>query len=122
MNEKKFIKISKQFDVHLKGNESAPGSPWPQPAHISNTSASLFYLVKEKFEIKTNMKVPCDIISENAKLYKNILFPPKIYNNYSVDPSDKLLTKLFISIAKPDICPGFPNSDMDESCLFLGNF
>lgn len=102
----------------LLGNESAPGSPWPMPLTMFNSSSNLLYIKKSSFEFKTNMVVECDIIFENLKHYINILFPPKIYNEKSIEETDSLLTMVNFKIAENSVCPGYPNDDMDESCKF----
>lgn len=47
----------------------------------------------------------------------NIIFPP-VFNFSNAEPNDDLLTELNIQIHENDICPGFPTSNMDESCIF----
>jgi hypothetical protein len=48
----------------------------------------------------------------------NIIFPP-VFNFSNAEPNDDdLLTELNIQIYENDICPGFPTSNMDESCIF----
>lgn len=62
------------------------------------------------------MAVSCDIVDENIKLYKNILFPPKLELNSTASPTDVILSELNIEIAN-SMCPSYPNSTMDESCI-----
>ena len=57
----------------------------------------------------------CDIITENRRHYLNILFPPKFYLRRP-QCDDNILTELRILIAENEFCPGYPTSDMDESC------
>lgn len=72
-------------------------------------------MVKEKFKITNNLSKTCDIIEENVKLYKNILFPPKFFINDKLNDNQKLLVELKIEI-QDNFCPNFPNSEMDETC------
>jgi hypothetical protein len=62
------------------------------------------------------MAVDCDIVTENLKLYKNILFPPKIYDESFLNATDPLLTLLNITVQNTATCPGYPDDQMDESC------
>ena len=48
----------------------------------------------------------------------NIIFPP-VFNFSNAEPNDDLLTELNIQIYENDICPGFPTSNMDESCKYF---
>lgn len=57
----------------------------------------------------------CDIIEENRKRYLNILFPPN-YDFNDFEPEDELLTELIINVEQNDICPGYPDSNMNETC------
>ena len=70
---------------------------------------------KDSFKITSNLPQTCDIIEENIKLYKNIFFPPKFEINPTTSQTDVLLNELNIEIGDR-ICPGYPNSTMDESC------
>lgn len=65
------------------------------------------------------MMVDCDVISENLKHYTNILFPPKIYDEHAIEDSDRLLTLVEFKISYNDMCPGYPNDEMDESCNIM---
>ncbi len=102
----------------MKGNESASGSNlWPMPRFATFRSDKLLFLNSEKFTFESNLLDSCDIIKANIKLYKNILFPPRIYSSEkhkSIDEKD-LLKKIVITVEQP--CPGYPNSNMDESCM-----
>lgn len=89
------------------------------PQFMNGTSENILYLNKERFSIKTNMKVACDIISENIKHYTNVIFPPKIYTSTSLKKTlGNNLIQLNIDIKESDVCPGYPDSKMDESCKF----
>ena len=66
--------------------------------------------------MSTNLKKECDIIEENFKLYTNILFPPKILANPAVFKNDKQIKELTFEIST-DLCPLYPNIEMDESCI-----
>ena len=57
----------------------------------------------------------CDIIDEGIRLYKDILFPPKIYGRTALSPLDKLLWGLKIEIEDLK-CPGYPDRKMNETC------
>lgn len=83
------------------------------PQKIAGTSKRLLYLKENNFEITSNMKVNCDIIEENKSLYKKMLFNSK---NITNSPNESLLTELNIEIESSNICPGYPNSEMNESC------
>ncbi len=61
----------------LLGTPAPPGSPWPMPKLMNSTSSSLYFLDENNFKITSNMKVACDIIEENRRIYTTILFPPK---------------------------------------------
>lgn len=107
----------------MKGKESPPGSPWPMPHFMNGTSDRVLFLRKKNFQIKTNLKVECDIISENVKHYRNVIFPPKIYNAQRKRLRElKYLNVLKINIVQSDECPGYPNSNMIESCKFKIKF
>ena len=60
------------------------------------------------------MTIDCDIIENNIIIYKNVLFPSK--NSFITNKDDKELIELRIEIQESDYCPGYPNSEMDESC------
>lgn len=96
----------------LIGNEPPPGTLVPKPQFINSTSAKKYLLVRNKFNITSNMETECDIIEEAKKLYLNILFPPN-FSFSDFQPGDELLTELSITVNSS--CPGYPNSDMDES-------
>ena len=90
------------------------------PHKVCETSTALLYLIKGKFTITSNVKY-CDIIDESAKLYENIIFPPRIYNDsIRFNSPVKLLTKLSI-VVDDVICPGYPDGNMDESCTLFSS-
>jgi hypothetical protein len=91
------------------------GTLWPKPQYLEEKSSELSYLIKDKFEISNNLNKPCDIIEENIKLYRNILFPPKFMINTKLNHDQKILAELKIEI-EDNICPLFPNLEMDETC------
>jgi uncharacterized Rmd1/YagE family protein len=86
------------------------------PQQMSGTTDKVYCLCSSKFSFSSNLD-SCDIIRENFKWYKNVLFPPRIYNDGLCLPSDSLLTELKIEI-QTAVCPSYPDSDMDESCKF----
>lgn len=98
-----------------QGNESPPGTPWPMPRNMSNSSPNLIYLKKSSFRFETDMDDDCDIIEKNVEHYKNILFPPKIYEEEAIQDHDNLLNRIRILI-DDDGCPEYPGDGMDESC------
>ena len=69
----------------------------------------------------TNLKKDCDIIEENFKLYKSILFPPKILENPVIFKNDNQIKELTFEISS-NLCPSYPNSNMDESCNLRKHF
>ncbi len=89
--------------------------PWPMPQSINQTSNVLYFLKRTDFEMRSNMKVPCDIIEENFKFYDNVIFPPRIYRGLEESDDINLLTLLDIVIEESSTCPGYPSSEMDES-------
>lgn len=95
------------------------------PEYINGTSDKLLYLNKNNFFIKTNIKFDCDIITQNIKHYRNVLFPPKIYSNVtkkSKSTTETYLTTLNIFISQSSVCPKYPDSTMIESCNLLNMF
>lgn len=98
----------------LLGNESPPGTPWPMPRNMTNSSPNLIYLKKSSFRFETDMDDDCDIIEKNVEHYKNILFPPKIYDEEAIQDHDNLLNRIRILI-DDDGCPEYPGDGMDES-------
>ena len=97
------------------------------PEFMNGTTEKVLYLKKSTFQIKTNLKVDCDIIRENIRHYKNVIFPPKIYSNVTKKLKNAVtyLTTLFIHITESDTCPKYPDSTMDESCkiqIYKENF
>lgn len=95
------------------------------PEYMNGTSNKLLYLNKNNFFIKTNLKFNCDIITENVRHYRNVIFPPKIYTNVtkkSKTTNEIYLTTLNIFISQSNICPKYPDSTMNESCIFLFYF
>ena len=114
--------MNRKFTIYSlkKGQESPPGSPWPMPMHINSSSANILYLNKRNFKIISDLST-CDIIEENIKLYTNILFPPRIYDQSKhdvINTTHQILTTLYIKIEKKAKCPAYP-SDMDESCTLI---
>ena len=81
---------------------------------MANSSEKLVYLSKDNFAFKSNMEVECDIINENFKRYRNILFPPKFTINVAENGNN--LTELRINIEANKACPGYPGTNEDESC------
>ena len=88
---------------------------WPMPQFFNETSKDLSYLSVDNFRITSNLVSPCDIIEENIKHYRHILFPPLIQINSNLNSSDKILVELRIELSSQE-CPLYPNSTMDESC------
>lgn len=82
---------------------------------MGNSSKALIYLSEREFDISSNMDVDCDIINENFKHYKNILFPPKIQLEEPKENQIRL-KKLELLIGENKICPEYPEIDIDESC------
>jgi hypothetical protein len=85
------------------------------PQFVNETSKDLSYLSVDNFRITSNLVSPCDIIEENIKHYRHILFPPLIQINSNLNSSDKMLVELRIELSSQE-CPLYPNSTMDESC------
>ena len=83
------------------------------PQNIYGTSKRLLYLEENSFKITSNMKVNCDIIEENKAIYIKNLFNTKHTSN---PKNESLITELNIEIKFSNICPDYPNSEMDESC------
>lgn len=90
---------------------------WPKPQYVGNSSQNLSFLSRLSFKITTNLKVKCDIIDENIKLYTNILFPPKIAASGDLSINDTQLIELNIELTANDKCPSYPDSNMDETCI-----
>ena len=68
--------------------------------------------------MSSNLNDYCDILEENFKRYKNILFPPKILDNTTAPGYARQLKELYIEILD-DSCPKlYPYLNMDESCIF----
>ena len=86
------------------------------PQKVSGTSKRLLYLKENNFKITSNIKTYCDIIEENKVIYKKMLFNSINISNF---PKENLLTELNIEIESSNICPGYPNSDINESCKKL---
>jgi len=82
---------------------------------MGNSSSKLVYLKKETFLFTTNLEIDCDIINDNLKRYKNILFPPNFVIN--VPPNENILIELRVNVESNKICPGYPGSNEDESCI-----
>jgi hypothetical protein len=82
---------------------------------MANSSQTLVYLAQNEFNILTNMDVDCDIINENSKHYKNILFPPKIQLEGPKE-NQVMLKNLEIVIEENKVCPSYPEIETDESC------
>ncbi len=82
----------------LKGTPAPPGSPWPMPKLMNSTSSTLYFLDQNNFKITSNMKVSCDIIDENRKIYTTILFPPKSKFN-SLPLNEKFLYELNLEVS-----------------------
>ena len=61
------------------------------------------------------MKVDCDIIDENKRIYKRILFPPKS-SFHSLPVNSAFIYELNLDIEESDKCPGYPTLEMNESC------
>lgn len=98
----------------LNGTDTTPGTVWPMPLSWTGTSDKVLYLDQKKFKMVSTLR-HCDIIQESIKLYKNILFPPKIYQpNPPVARRDAMLWGLKMSIADKE-CPTYPTSSMNES-------
>ena len=101
----------------FKGEEPQAGAAiWPKPQYMGESSKNVSYLSQEHFEFVSNFKVNCDIIEENIKLYRNILFPPLILINSSISAPEKMLMELNIEIIQNEKCPLYPETNMDESC------
>ena len=100
---------------YIKGKEPNPGSLWPKPLIVEGTSEVFLFFKRTEFTFKTNLKENCDIINENFKLYKNILFTPNILYNPALSPKDNQIKELNFEIFSKS-CPDYPSSDMDESC------
>jgi hypothetical protein len=80
----------------------------------------LVYLSADAFSIFTDMQVQCDIISDNIKRYKTILFPPKIKTSAPKAGANRtILTELIVFIEQNEECPQLPNTNMDESCRLI---
>jgi hypothetical protein len=90
---------------------------WPYPQHVNNTSTGRLLLSKENFNIYTNLRQSCDLIAENIKHYTNIIFPPNVNTELYSNTKEPYLDFLFIDVESQG-CPGYPNSNMDESCMF----
>ena len=69
--------------------------------------------------MNSNLKDYCDILDENFKRYKNILFPPKILNNTTAPANKRQLKDLYIEIFDNSCPKTYPYLNMDESCIFL---
>ena len=93
---------------------------WPMASFVNDTQSGsknlvLLVLKSSSFKITSNL-ASCDIISENVKHYKNILFPPRMGLDNS-KPGDTLATELNIEVVS-QMCPKYPDEAMDESCNF----
>lgn len=108
---------SKLYPIEVKypllGTPAAPGSPWPMPKIMNGTSNKLYYFNQDDFKITTNMKIDCDIIEENKKIHQKVLFPPTI--EFNSGSSDTMFSELRIQVESSDVCPGYPDLNMDES-------
>lgn len=91
---------------------------WPAPQFVEDTSKGLLVISKDSFKITSNLAQSCDIIEENIKLYKNIFFHPKFELNPEVSQIEVALKELNIELVEK-VCPGYPNSTMDESYELL---
>lgn len=108
--------LAKLYPIEMKypllGEPSPPGSPWPMPKYMAETTNNLFFFYENNFKIKTN--IDCDIIEKNKEIYKNILFPPK--TNYNSLPlNTDFLYELNVNVDALAPCPLYPNLEMDES-------
>lgn len=110
----KLYYIEVKYPLQKEPATSVYGSVWPMPQFLNETSKALSYLTKNDFRIVTNLEKSCDIIEENIKLYRNILFPPLITIKSDLNQTEKLLVELKIELASQE-CPQYPNSNMDES-------
>lgn len=93
---------------------------WPMASFVNDTQSGaknlvLLVLKSSSFKITSNL-ASCDIISENVKLYRNILFPARMQLDNS-KPGDTLATELSIEVVSQG-CPKYPDESMDESCNF----
>lgn len=90
------------------------------PYSMNGTTDKVLFLRKKNFQILTNLKIECDLISENIKHYRNVIFPPKIYNPQRRRIRQlKYLNILNINIVESNECPKYPDSTMDETCKIL---
>lgn len=81
---------------------------------MNGSSYNLVYLNRDDFNFEINIGLNCDIIADNVKRYRNILFPPKI--NIGKPAAElRVLNKLIITIDNAT-CPGYPDTNIDESC------
>jgi hypothetical protein len=87
---------------------------------MGNSSLKLVYLKRESFAFTTNFEIDCDLINDNLKRYKNILFPPNFIIN--VPDNENILIELRINIESNKMCPGYPGTNEDESCIFNINY
>jgi hypothetical protein len=83
---------------------------------MGNSSLKLVYLKRESFAFTTNFEIDCDIINDNLKRYKKILFPPNFIIN--VPDNENILIELRINIESNKMCPEYPGTNEDESCIF----
>ena len=115
----KLFYIEVKYPLLEQPEQPLNGVPWPMPQIMNSSSDRVLYLVKNRFKITNNMMLECDIIDENIKFYSNIIFPARYSFNTSIESDEQLLTELSIEVALAHICPGFPDSNMDESCKFI---
>lgn len=112
------LSTAKLYPIEVKypllGEPAEPGSPWPMPKYMNGSTNNLFVFDEDNFKITTNMKVDCDIIEENKKIYKKILFPP-MSSFKSLPLKSAYLYELKIEIETNDKCPGYPDLSMDET-------
>ena len=84
---------------------------------MGNSSQKLVYLNRDSFVFTTNLEVACDILDENFKRYKNILFPPNFVIN--TPSNENILVELKVNIESSRTCPGYPGINEDESCKLI---
>ncbi|XP_046371399.1 beta-hexosaminidase subunit beta-like [Haliotis rufescens] len=92
----------------LQGQRAKPGSPWPLPAHMTQTD-HIWALDPASFSFTSNIE-SCDILTQAFQRYRKLSF----FDRKSSKPTRNVLEGLRVNV-KDAACDGYPSFEMDES-------
>lgn len=93
----------------LKGEQAAPGAPWPLPRTWTKSTTRLM-VDPTNFRFTSSMTY-CDIVTSAFDRYYRIL---QLEKTSSLSGPEQVMTSLSVDIADKT-CPGYPDPNMDES-------